>query len=479
MKRYQLTYILGLFVAALLLAFGGTAPVVRAQTTADGFDPDANGSVFAIVVQTDGKILIGGDFTELSPNGGPTVTRNRIARLNSDGTVDLGFNPNADNQVLSIAVQANGQILAGGLFTNIGGQPRNRIARLDAATGAADPSFDPNANADVESIVVQPDAQILVGGAFTTLGPAGSAVTRNRIARLNTNGTPDAFDPNANATVFSIARQSDGRVLIGGAFTSLSPNGGSAVTRNRIARLETTGALDTAFDPNANERVFSIVVQPDGRVLAGGAFTTLTPNGGTTVVRNRIARLETIGSADIVFNPNANDFVQSIALQPDGKVLAGGFFDNIGGQTRNFIARLDATTGSADSFNPNANGAVNAIAVQPDSKILAGGDFTVIGGAIRNSIARLFPAGPTAASVPVSGRVFASNGKGLRNARVILTDSNGSSRAALSGPFGFYRFEQVATGQTVTIAVRSKRYQFAQRVVSVSEAISALNFFPE
>src|SRR3981081_3954809 len=147
-----------LFSVAVLLA--GGAAVVRGQSALDGFDPNANGAVRVLVVQPDGKILLGGDFTTLSPNGGVAVTRNRIARLNPDGTLDAAFNPNANDSVFSIAVQADGKILAGGFFTSIGGQPRNRIARLDAATGLAD-SFNPNANGIVRSIAVQADGKIL------------------------------------------------------------------------------------------------------------------------------------------------------------------------------------------------------------------------------------------------------------------------------------------------------------------------------
>src|SRR5438046_894184 len=136
-----------MFSVALLLAGGAAA--VRGQSALDGFDPNANGAVRAVVVQPDGKILLGGDFTTLAPNGGMAVTRNRIARLNPDGTLDTAFNPNASgplgSPVVSIAVQADGKIIAGGNFTTIGGQARNGIARLDATTGAAD-SFDPNAN---------------------------------------------------------------------------------------------------------------------------------------------------------------------------------------------------------------------------------------------------------------------------------------------------------------------------------------------
>ena len=136
-----------LFSVAVLLA--GGAPVVRGQSALDGFDPNANGAVRVVVVQPDGKILIGGDFTTLSPNGGVAVTRNRIARLNPDGTLDTAFNPNANGTIHAIAVQEDGKILAGGFFNganSIGGQARNRIARLDITTGLAD-SFNPSASA--------------------------------------------------------------------------------------------------------------------------------------------------------------------------------------------------------------------------------------------------------------------------------------------------------------------------------------------
>ena len=82
------------------------------------------------------------------------------------------------------------------------------------------------------------------------------------------------------------------------------------------------------------------------------------------------------------FDPNSNNTVNALAVQADGKILLGGNFTSIGGQTRNRIARLDPTTGLADSFNPNSNNTVYAIVVQADGKILAGGNFTSIGGQI-------------------------------------------------------------------------------------------------
>ena len=171
-------------LAMTVMLLVSIAAAVRGQSALDGFDPNANGAVRVRVLQPDGKILVGGTFTTLSPNGGVAVTRNYIARLNPDGTLDTAFNPNANIEVFSIAVQADGKILAAGAFTSIGGQTRNHIARLDATTGLAD-SFDPNANSDVYAIAVQADGKILAGGDFTGASSIGGQ-TRNRFARLST-----------------------------------------------------------------------------------------------------------------------------------------------------------------------------------------------------------------------------------------------------------------------------------------------------
>ena len=151
-----------------------------------------------------------------------------------------------------------------------------------------------------------------------------------------------------------------------------------------------------SFDPNASFDVDAIAIQADGKILVGGQFNSI---GGQT--RNYIARLDaTTGLADS-FDPNANSGVYSIGVQADGKILAAGVsivslsvadpgVGSIGGQTRNRIARLDATTGQADSFDPNADAEVLSTAVQADGKILASGNgFNSIGGQTRNRIARL------------------------------------------------------------------------------------------
>src|SRR4051812_25619468 len=188
------------------------AAELQAQSAQDGFDPNADGPVLVTIVQPDGKILIGGGFTSLSPNGGPAVTRNHIARLNADGTLDSTFDSQGQTfgAIYSIALQADGKILVGGIFASIGGQPRKNIARLDPATGLAD-SFNPGANEVVYSITLQTDGKILLGGAFTTVG----GQTRNHLARLDpATGAADSFNPSPNQDVSSIVIDAQGRVLV-------------------------------------------------------------------------------------------------------------------------------------------------------------------------------------------------------------------------------------------------------------------------
>lgn len=321
------------------------------------FHPNPNAPVTSVALQRDGKILIGGQFTSLQPNGAATpTTRNRLARLNPDGSLDASFDPNANATVNVILPQPDGKILIAGLFNAL--QPngaaspttRNRIARLHA-DGSLDTGFDPDANGEVKSLLWTDEGKIVLGGAFTSLQPNGaaSAITRNRIALLEQDGTVvSAFDPNADGEVRALALQSDGSIIVAGTFTSLQPNGAaSATTRNCIARLSSFGALQ-AFDPNANGPVNTLALQSDGSILLGGSFTSLQPNGAASpTTRNRVARLRSSGSLDSTFDPNADKEVFSLALQADGLVLLGGFFNtlqpNQTGPTisRDYFARIE------------------------------------------------------------------------------------------------------------------------------------------
>lgn len=335
-----------------------------------GFNADVNGVIYTVASQPDGKMLIGGDFTTVSG-----VTRNRLARLNTDGTLDLTFNPNLSAYAICLYVQSDGKILVGGNFTNVGGTTRNRLARLNA-NGSLDTTFNPNSNSLVRSIVVQPDGKMVLCGDFTSMAGVG----RNRIARLNANGTLDtSFNPNANASVFSTQLHPDGKLILCGPFTTIG-----GIGRNRIARLEANGALDLSFNPNAAAEVYFSMPLTDGRILLGGTFTSI---GGVT--RNRIAMINTDGSLVSTFNPGASSTVATATQQANGLIIIGGAFTTVGGVPRNRVARFD-TNGVIDtSFNPNVNDTVCNVSLQADGKVIAAGAFTTTGGLSKNRIALL------------------------------------------------------------------------------------------
>src|SRR5262249_9700694 len=148
------------------------------------------------------------------------------------------------------------------------------------------------------------------------------------------------FDPGAeaNGAVWSMVLLANGKVIIGGAFISINE-----INRNGIARLNADGSLDLSFNPgngakNAYPWIDSMVMQNDGRLLVDGSFTTMN---GTN--RDHIARLNTDGSLDTTFDAgtNANSDVFTMALQPDGKVLVSGTINVINFMVSNNLVRLN------------------------------------------------------------------------------------------------------------------------------------------
>jgi uncharacterized delta-60 repeat protein len=424
------------FVAVLaLLALSPAALSAQTNTpsAADGFDPNVDGPVYAMATQADGKTLIAGLFNNVGGNA-----RANIARLNVDGSLDLSFNPTANGKIMSIALQSDGKILIGGYFTSL--QPnlgatttRNRVARLNA-DGTVDSTFDPNLGGalgpGVEAVLLQSDGKVVLGGTFTSAQPNGAATatTRNRLARFNANGTLDTgFDPNVSGTVLTLAQQTDGNIIVGGGFTTLQPNGAAtATTRNHLARLYADGSLDPVYDPNTNNGVTKVVIQPDGRVVAGGYFITVSPNGaGGATTANRLARFNPDGTLDATFIPLINGAVLSLVLQSDGSIVLGGGFTAVQATQRNFVARL-SSSGNVDlAFDPSPNNTVNVLVQQSDGSILLGGSFTqlrpdrVATALTRNRVARVGPNGnlDTDFNPDTNGRVLAlvvqSDGKAL------------------------------------------------------------------
>jgi uncharacterized delta-60 repeat protein len=301
----------------------------------------------------------------------------------NDPTFDTGTGFN--NYVFSVSIQEDDKIITGGNFTTLNGVSRNRIARLNA-NGNPDGTFDPGIgfNNLVLPTSIQADGKIIVGGQFTSF----NGTARTRIARLNADGSLDAtFNPGAgfDATVYSICIQADGKILVGGSFNSFN-----GTARNYIARLNEDGSLDGSFIPGIgfDNTVWSIRIQDDGKIVVGGSFNNYN---GTS--RNYIARLNTDGSIDATFNPGTgfNSTVFSVNILADGKIIVLGQFTIFNGNTTNRIALLN-TDGSLDATFNSGTGFDNitwSSSIEVDGKIIVGGQFTSFNGTARTRIARL------------------------------------------------------------------------------------------
>lgn len=341
------------------------------------------GDVFAIKVQGDGKALIGGKFSLV--NG---QSRSSLARLNTNGSLDTTFATELEMtgttvEVWSIATQSNGQILIGGRFSSVNGTNRNCLARLNV-DGSLDSQFDSGSTGGqfVFATAVQQNGMIVVGGEFTSIG----GVSRNGLARLNSNGSVDAFfDPSVGMNpVRTVALQPDSKILVGGA---------------GLVRFEENGELDTSFTAGPNAFVHSISLQGDGKIVIGGDFTLI----GTTT-RNRIARLDTNGGLDAIFDPGEGAnmrgglAVRAVRCQPDGAVMVAGKFSTMDATPRNGLAKLNANGSLDAAFIPElpVDAEVYAFDFEETGNIILGGTLRMhnsTGNAVSASLGLSFYAG--------------------------------------------------------------------------------------
>jgi uncharacterized repeat protein (TIGR01451 family)/uncharacterized delta-60 repeat protein len=353
--------------------------------------PGANSTVYSVAVQSDGSALFAGDFTSYN-----TVPRNRIARMQVDGQIDLGFNPGdgADQFISAMQLDTQGRIVIGGAFSSFNRTPRNGIARL-LATGSLDTGFKPGlgANNTVWAVAHASNGSIYIAGEFTMV----NGTNRNHIARLRPDGSLDAsFDPGLgpDGAVYALTVLSDDRVIIGGQF---SQYGG--VARSCLASVNGDGTLDTTFNPRSAAvgplpGVYALALQ-GSKILIGGIFDTMYG-----VARNNLARMNLDGSIDLTFDPGtgANSGVYSITLQTDNRILIGGNFTSYNETRRVGLARLYAdgmldTTFLDTAYNQFAGvptqyynpmvepkNYIYSMAVQADGNIIIGGSFERVGG---------------------------------------------------------------------------------------------------
>ncbi|MCE3278323.1 MAG: hypothetical protein K0S44_514 [Bacteroidetes bacterium] len=354
----------------------------------------ADYAIQSINILSDGKIIIAGGFVRYNDS-----LVMRITRLHSNGTLDVSFNPGgsgaAGSSIYTTVVQSDGKIIMGGDFVSYNGVARFKIARLNT-DGTLDPTFTSGVGVNniIYSISLQSDGKIIIGGDFTSYG----GTPRNRIARLNSDGTLDnTFNPGtaANNYVTSTSIQSDGKIIVGGYFTSF--NGNTAI--KYLTRLNANGTVDAGFNTGTgtNSYVHRTVLQSDGKIIIEGNFTTYN-----AIPINRIARLNTDGTIDSGFNPGTgpNNAINTTLIQNDGKYIIGGTFTSYNGVARNYLARLN-TDGTLDtSFDIGTGGSAGASAgiacIKSNGKILIGGGFTSYNGTGRNRIARILDCYPSA-----------------------------------------------------------------------------------
>lgn len=376
--------------AALLLPF--VVPLRAAPGELDvTWNPNASARVRKVAIQPDGMILAAGTFNTI---GGQT--RPGLARLNTtNGQADAAFNATANTSVYSLVVLPDGKLWTAGSYSSIGGLSRANLARLNA-DGTADAGLVTNTDVYVESLGLQENGKLLVGGGFGMASFAGAG-GNGGLRRLNANGTPDTAFLNAtNGGISTLLPLPDGKVLVGGGWTTI----GGPVWRFLAVCNGTTAAVQAPnFNiPSNSGGVRSCVVQPDGKILVGGPIWGLLGQN-----RFGLGRLNADFTLDTSFlnpdisgiNPNFPPTVADMALQTDGKIIIGGAFSSVGGQSRNRIARLNADGTLDTTFNagtvtaPGDFSGVDAVALTADGRIIVGGEFTSIGGTTRNRIARL------------------------------------------------------------------------------------------
>lgn len=450
------------------------------------FNAATNGLVRALVTQADGKILVAGDFTTVAG-----TARNRLGRVNANGTLDTGFNPDANGVVRCMQVQPDGTILIGGDFTTIGGTARNRIALLNA-DGTLN-SWYPTGGCDagVWCIARKADGSVWIGGPFNTVG--GS--TRKRIALINSDATINATNPSvalgisipAVADVRSIVLDETERLIISGYYFQVFAWG-------FVARLLANGDVDGSFIGQVyfNGPVNSVAVRSDGRVVAGGSFTTMSTVTGTfpsiapgapVLNRANVIVLSSSGvpTADLL---DANGEVHVCALQSDGKVHIGGAFTTLAGSARLRLARLLPDMRLEAAWDPQADAAVRAFAQQGDGLLLIGGDFANVLGTSRAYLARIQNNSAISTLTVVNASLvdWQRAGALAETVRVVWQVDTGSGYGALAGvttrTSGGWQLVPTSalsgTGNVRVLALPTDSHSSG-----ANEAVKAFNFSPE
>ncbi|GAA4367930.1 delta-60 repeat domain-containing protein [Hymenobacter saemangeumensis] len=362
-----------------------------------------------VILQLDGKILVG---TEASTYDGAGI--GRVVRLLPSGLLDNSFTSvtsllNEDLAPSSLQALGNGQILTNTALLN--------------GNGSRDISFAPPIQqlGQVRAVVRQPDGKYIVGGNFNEINGLAAA----NLARLHSDGSPDAtFTATANGLVNTLALQPDGKVVVGGRFDQLS--GGP---RLAIGRLLPNGALDNSFVPSSQSLplgtpyVRQVALQPNGHVLVLGQFNLVGPNNVQYLSRLNGAT----GSEDLSFQPAEPADVESLLVQPDGRIVVAGQTTLMNQSVLVWRMLPDGPRDPGFSLTPvTAPRAGGTLALDAAGNIYVGGYFTSYGTVPTAGVAKLLPSGTVDAG-------FIARLTGVVNLNCLAVQPNG--RVLLGGSF--------------------------------------------
>lgn len=437
---------------------------LSAAGTPDTAFPAVNGSVRVVVPDGSGGWYVGGSFSTIG-----TARRSGLAHVLTNGTVDPGFTADVDTntgEVRALAL-AGTTLYVGGSFTSVGGQPRSNLAAVDAGSGALATTWAPDPDSDVLALKTTA-SKLFVGGTFSTI--AGHA--RAGLAAFATGtGALDSWAPVLSKADVTALEASPTTLYVAGDFTSIGTAertrlasfdlGSGALepwaptSEGPVSNISYAAATDTIYlsgNPHWIANQFTYVIGLDAQTGTAAApavpwtatYTVATVSGNTLYIASAFdedpgngydMRTELLGfdlhSGDEVFRAllpaSDSGTVRTIAAQ-GGDVVAGGWFQSIGGVTRDRLAAVDLTTGAPTNWNPGADGTVRALAIG-DGDVIAGGDFATVGGAARSRLAALDPASGAA----TSWHADVSGGNVMALAVVAGTLYTGGSFTGVSG----------------------------------------------
>jgi uncharacterized delta-60 repeat protein len=356
-----------------LMPNGGTDASFQANTSSN----EHLGTLTSLTLLSSGQVLVGGPFRFYSG-----IADRPLLQLTSTGIVDAAFQPviQTTGSVSHLVRQADNKLVAAGDFTEVDGQVVKNLVRFNAQ-GGLDATFTSTTEAasGVNDLAIQPDGRLLL-------------LTPYSLKRFLSSGAPDnSFNAVLNTRYQRLLLQPDGRILLA---TSLQARAAS------IMRLNADGSDDASFDfttfgpAGSSSWVQALAVQGDGKIVVTGGYF---PRDGTGAVYS-VFRLESTGAVDASFvgSPfKGSDLpitLYSLAVQPDGRILVGGRFSAYGTTSRTNVARLN-TDGTLDAgfVPPVLSGVVSKLLLQSNDRILIGGSFSSAG--VPANLARLLTTG--------------------------------------------------------------------------------------